>query len=37
MIPEVGDAVWAYFRLRRDGGYDLIVPGGIEVFVFSAP
>jgi hypothetical protein len=31
-IPRVGDAVWVYFRLNRDGGYDLIVPDGIQVF-----
>jgi hypothetical protein len=31
-IPRVGDAVWVYFRLNRDGGYDLIEPDGIQVF-----
>ena len=32
-IPRLRDRVRAYMKRDRDGGYDLIMPDGIEVFV----
>jgi hypothetical protein len=32
-IPRPFDRVWVYFRADRDGGYDLLEPNGIEIFL----